>query len=73
MNEVRKEDLVNPTYLRTAGMNALQDNLGIAGAARFMQQYTLGSGDYTKERVNLLANETIDNFEAELAKLKGNK
>lgn len=70
MHEVRIDDLVNPTYLRTVGMNVLQEKLGIVGATRFMQQYTLGSGDYTKERVSLLAEETIDNFEAELDNLK---
>lgn len=32
-----------------------------------------GSGDYTKERIDILADETIDSFEAELANLKKDK
>jgi len=72
MVEVRKEDLVNPIYLRNAGISVLQENLGIVGAIRFMQQLAPGYGDYTKERRVSLGNETIEDFEATLAALKGN-
>ena len=32
------------------GMKALKEALGPVGMVRFMQQYDLGYGDYTKER-----------------------
>lgn len=32
------------------GMRVLKDALGPVGLVRFMQQYDVGYGDYTKER-----------------------
>lgn len=43
-------DLNNPLEIRTIGMKALRDVLGPIGVVRFMQQFDLGYGDYTKER-----------------------
>lgn len=40
--------------IRIAGLKALERELGPVGMARFLQQYELGKGDYTKERKNLL-------------------
>ena len=40
----------NPMEVRSAGMKALKDALGCVGMVRFIQQYDLGYGDYTKER-----------------------
>lgn len=45
-------DLNNPLEIRTVGMQALRDVLGPVGVVRFMQQFDLGYGDYTKERQN---------------------
>ncbi len=36
--------------IRQAGLRALVRELGPAGMIRFMQQFELGSGDYTQER-----------------------
>lgn len=36
--------------LRQAGLAALRRDLGAAGMARFLQQFELGTGDYTAER-----------------------
>lgn len=33
-----------------AGIQALKDALGPVGMVRFLQQYDLGYGDYTKEK-----------------------
>ena len=33
-----------------AVLAALKGALGVVGAARFIQQYDIGSGDYTKEK-----------------------
>ena len=42
----------NPMEIRMVGMNVLKDALGNVGAVRFLQQYDLGYGDYTKEKQN---------------------
>lgn len=43
-------NLNNPLEIRMVGMRALRDALGPVGLVRFMQQYDVGYGDYTKER-----------------------
>lgn len=43
-------NLNNPSEIRMIGIRALKDALGPVGMVRFMQQYDLGYGDYTKER-----------------------
>jgi hypothetical protein len=40
--------------IRIKGFRVLVKNLGPADAIRFIQSYTHGSGDYTKERRQLL-------------------
>jgi hypothetical protein len=49
MNEIRK-----------AGIEALTQALGPAGMLRFIQQFDLGHGDYTKDREKLLEHYTIE-------------
>ena len=43
-------NLNNPLEIRTVGLQALKEALGPVGMVRFMQQYDLGYGDYTKEK-----------------------
>ena len=45
-------NLNNPIEIRTVGMQALKDVLGPVGMVRFMQQFDLGHGDYTKDKQN---------------------
>ncbi|MCD8077568.1 MAG: hypothetical protein LUE63_04190 [Lachnospiraceae bacterium] len=40
----------NPIEVRRAGYAALNEALGPVGAVRFLQQFTPGSDDYTKEK-----------------------
>lgn len=40
----------NPIEVRKAGYAALNEALGPVCAVRFLQQFSLGSGDYTKEK-----------------------
>ena len=49
-----KVNINNPMEIRMVGMKALKDALGNVGAVRFLQQYDLGYGDYTKEKQNEL-------------------
>ena len=46
--------------IRQEGVQALLDRLGPAGTVRFLQQYELGRGNYTKERHQWLDGVTID-------------
>ncbi len=46
---------MTPEKLRLAGLDALQRELGVAGMARFLQQFEMGRGDYTAERWSWLA------------------
>ncbi|GAC1470970.1 MAG: hypothetical protein NVSMB70_15940 [Chamaesiphon sp.] len=50
------------TEIRRQGYKALIDDLGIAGTLRFLQQLSVGYGDYTQERSQWLDKLTIDNF-----------
>ncbi len=36
--------------LRQAGLEALRRELGVGGMVRFIQQFEMGSGDYTTQR-----------------------
>ena len=42
------------------GIDTLALALGPAGMARFMQQFTIGSGDYTRDRDKILGNPTVE-------------
>ena len=45
-----KAQQTNPAALRKLGLEALCKALGPLGMVRFLQQYEIGTGDYTKER-----------------------
>lgn len=47
---MKQVNLNNPIEIRTVGIRALSDALGPVGMVRFMQQYDVGYGDYTKEK-----------------------
>jgi hypothetical protein len=52
--------------IRIKGFRVLVKNLGPADAIRFIQSYTNGSGDYTKERKQWLDKD----FDAVMASIK---
>ena len=62
-------NLFSPKSIREAGLKALNDALGPVGAARFMQQFEDGHGDYTKEKYDL-PDESFDEIEARLKAFK---
>ena len=43
-------NLSSPIDVRNAGIKALQEALGPVAMVKFLQQYDLGYGDYTKEK-----------------------
>lgn len=53
MNAVKTININNFVQIRTIGLNALKDALGVVGAIRFLQQYDTGYGDYTKEKYTI--------------------
>jgi hypothetical protein len=46
------------------------NNLGTAGTVNFLRQFESGSGNYTKEREQLLDGITIDDIVARIEKRK---
>ncbi len=48
--------------IRREGLKALKERLGIDGTIKFIQLYSDGKGDYTKERTELLKGLTIEDF-----------
>ncbi len=63
MIDVRK---LTPAQIRQLGIEALTQALGPAGMARFMQQFEMGSGDYTRDRDELLGNPTVEEIVARI-------
>ena len=57
--------------LRREGLQALLDRLGPAGTVRFLQQYDMGRGDYTKERRRWLDGVTIDEVVEDIERRRG--
>ena len=49
--------------IRREGLKALKEKLGVEGTIKFIQMYSEGKGDYTKEREELLKDITIEDFE----------
>jgi len=46
---------MSPSQIRSAGLAVLSKALGPTGMARFIQQFDLGTGDYTQDRSHWLA------------------
>lgn len=51
---------MSPNQIRSAGLAALIKTLGPVGMARFIQQYDMGTGNYTKDRSNWLGQMSLD-------------
>jgi len=56
--------------IRRLEIEALTKALGPAGMARFMQQFEMGSGDYTRDRDKFLGNPTIEEIVAEIKEMQ---
>ncbi|MFO7967960.1 MAG: hypothetical protein R6U44_10225 [Archaeoglobaceae archaeon] len=62
---------ISPDEIRIAGLKALEKELGPVGMVRFLQQYELGEGDYTKERKKLLEKyPEVDKIIEEIEKMR---
>jgi hypothetical protein len=56
---------MTPQQIRVAGIAALSRELGMIGMIRFMQQFEMGQGDYSKDRHQWLDQYSV----ADIAKL----
>jgi hypothetical protein len=62
---------VSPAQLRRAGLEALAEVLGPVGMARFLQQFDIGSGDYTRDRERWLRDVTLRDAATEIKRRRG--
>lgn len=58
--------MIPPIELTRKGFKALVDALGYADAIRFIKQFNLGSGDYTKERQQWLDKMSLEDIWADI-------
>nr|WP_236117280.1 hypothetical protein [Hassalia byssoidea] len=59
-----------PAQIRLLGIEALTKALGYAGMARFMQQFEMGSGDYTRDKNQILGDPTVEEIFAEIEQMR---
>jgi hypothetical protein len=57
-------------HLTTKVIRLLSREIGAAETARFLNQFTLGAGDYTEERDQITGNPTVEEFLAEIDHLR---
>jgi len=53
---------MTPQQIRAAGLAALSRELGVIGMIRFMQQFEMGQGDYSKDRHQWLDRYSVDDI-----------
>lgn len=58
------------TELNQQAIHLLYRELGVINAVRFLKQFTVGFGDYTKERELLFANKTLEQIVSEIEQSK---
>ena len=61
--EIRK---ASPMQIRQLGIEALTQALGPVGMVRFLQQFDTGSGDYTRDRDELLGDPHSEDIFAQI-------
>lgn len=57
---------LTPDKIKKLGMKALTRELGVTGMIQFMQQFSAGSGDYSRDRHSLLDNLSVDDIWVEM-------
>lgn len=59
--------------IRREGLKALDRHLGPDGMIRFLQQFEMGWGDYTKERYKWLKETDVENVAEKIVKGRPNE
>lgn len=54
--------MMSSEQIRTAGLAVLQKRLGKAGMIRFLQMFSTGTGDYTKDRRAWVDSQSLDDM-----------
>jgi len=65
-----KVENMTPKEIHLAGLDALNQNLGVVGMIRFLQYADKGYGDYTKDRHKWLGNPDFDEILDEIEKMR---
>jgi hypothetical protein len=63
--------MMTPQQIRIAGLTVLARELGLVGMIRFMQQFEMGQGDYSKDRHQWLDQYTVDDIAQMVPEKKG--
>lgn len=58
------------TEINQRAIRLLYQELGTINAVRFLKQFTVGFGDYTKEREVLFANKTLNQIVSEIEQMR---
>jgi hypothetical protein len=58
------------TEINQQAIRLLYQELGVINAVRFLKQFTVGFGDYTKEREFLLGSKTLDQIMNEIVQMR---
>jgi len=58
------------TEINQQAIRLLYQELGVINAVRFLKQFTVGFGDYTKEREVLLGGKTLDQIVNEIEQMR---
>jgi hypothetical protein len=59
--------------IRTKGVRVLTRELGAAGMVQFMQQFSSGRGDYSKERHKILGHVTVNEIVDEIRRKRAKR
>ena len=62
-----------PAQIRERGIEALAKTLGPVGMARFLQQFEMGRGDYTRDREEWLKGLTVDRVVGEIKRRRADR
>jgi hypothetical protein len=58
---------MTPAQIREAAHSAILKELGVVGLVRYLQDQSMGSGDYTRDRLNWLPEyQSVDEMMADL-------
>ena len=58
------------TEINQQAIHLLYQELGVINAVRFLKQFTVGFGDYTKEREVLFGSKTLDQIVNEIEQMR---
>lgn len=65
MSETKTKSL---SEINTEAIRLLSRELGVANTARFIRQFSTGSGNYTEERKELFSDESLDDLLQQIRK-----